>query len=243
MRAAGCVFAEDEAALLAAEARSDEEFERMLRERVDGRPLEIVVGWAGFDGLRVIVDEQVFVPRRRTELLVELAAEHGGRVVVDLCCGSGAIGLALARRLPGLELHAADIHPAAVSTARRNLAGIGEVHEGDLFDALPRRLRGKIDLLAVNAPYVPTRAIADMPPEARNHEPLVTLDGGADGLDLHRRVAAEAGSWLAPGAALLIECGEPQAAASAALFAARGFTARIEHDEDRAATVVVAIAP
>lgn len=236
------MFAEDEAALLAAEARSAADFERMLGERVAGRPLEVVVGWAEFDGLRVAVAEGVFVPRRRTELLVELAAARGGRVALDLCCGSGAIGLALAHRLPGLDLHAADIHPAAVATARRNLDGIGSVYDGDLFAALPDRLRGRIDLLVVNAPYVPTDAIADMPPEARDHEPRVTLDGGSDGLGLHRRIAAEAAAWLAADGALFIECGRPQAAASAALFAAHGLSTRVEHDDERDATVVVAVA-
>ena len=95
--------------------------------------------------------------------------------------------------------------------------------EGDLYDALPADLRGRIDVVAVNAPYVPTDAIATMPPEARDHEPRVALDGGADGLDLHRRVLAEAGPWLAPGGAVVIETSRSQAAGTVAPLHDAGF--------------------
>ena len=110
-------------------------------------------------------------------------------------------------------MHAADVDPAAVACARRNLP---PVYQGDLYAALPERLRGRVDLLVVNAPYVPTAAIATMPPEARDHEPRVALDGGADGLDVQRRVAADAPAWLRPGGALLIETGADQAPRTAA---------------------------
>ncbi len=120
-------------------------------------------------------------------------------VVLDLCCGTGAIGVAIADRLgPGVELHAADVEPAAVHCARRTVEPRGQVHEGDLYDALPDALRGRVTVLAVNAPYVPTEAIALMPPEARLYEPAVTLDGGADGLDVQRRVAEGAPSGSHP---------------------------------------------
>ena len=101
-------------------------------------------------------------------------------------------------------------------------------------------LRGRFGVIAVNAPYVPTDAIAMMPPEARLHEPTVALDGGEDGLDIHRRVAAAAGAWLAPGGTLLIEAGDEQAAVSAALFSAAGLSAHVESDDERGATIVVA---
>src|SRR5262245_29444624 len=123
LRAAGCVFAEDEARLLVGAARSPADLAAMVDRRAAGLPIEYVVGWAEFAGLRVAVAPGVFVPRRRTEFLVDQAAAltRPGAVVVDLCCGSGAVGAALAAAVEGIELHAADIDPAAVRCARRNL--------------------------------------------------------------------------------------------------------------------------
>lgn len=242
LRAAGCVFAEDEAALIEAESPDPGTRAGMVARRVAGEPLEQVLGWAEFDGLRVRVLPGVFVPRRRTVALVEAAAElvRAGSVVVDLCCGTGALGAALAARQPGLELHAADLDPAAVACARTNLPG-GRVHEGDLYDALPGELAGRVDVLLVNAPYVPTDEIALMPPEARDHEHRIALDGGADGLDVHRRVAAGSPDWLRPGGTLLIETSRGQADETAAACAAAGLRPRVlQRDE---ATLVAARRP
>ncbi len=136
---------------------------------------------------------------------------------------------------------AADIDPVAVACARRNLPP-ERVVEGDLYDALPADLRGRIDVVVVNAPYVPTDAIAGMPSEARDHEPRLALDGGADGLDLHRRVFGEAGPWLAPGGTVVIETSRAQAPGTVAIAEAAGFVARVETDDDLAATAVVASA-
>jgi release factor glutamine methyltransferase len=242
LRAAGCVFAEDEARLLRAAVDTPAELDVLLARRVDGAPLEALLGWAEFCGLRIAVEPGVFVPRRRTAFLVELAAElaRPGAVVVDLCCGTGAVGAAVAAAVPGVEVFAADIEPAAVRCAGRNLPP-HHVYEGDLFAALPTALRGEVDLLVVNAPYVPTDAIATMPPEARDHEPRRALDGGADGLDVQRRVAAEAPTWLRPGGALLIETGADQAPRTAAAFTAAGLTPRVAHSEELYATVVVGL--
>jgi release factor glutamine methyltransferase len=241
LRAAGCVFAEDEAALLMAAAGSAADLEAMAARRVAGLPLEHVVGWAEFAGLRLAVEPGVFVPRHRTEALVEEAARLAlrrpaggpGAVVVDLCCGCGALGVALVTALraagrPEGALHAADVEPAAVRSARRNVEPLGgHVHQGDLYAALPRALAGRVDVLLANVPYVPTAAIAMMPPEARLHEPRVALDGGDDGLDVLRRVAREAPDWLAPGGHLLLEISERQAAAATAALAAHGLTPRL----------------
>ena len=190
LRAAGCVFAEEEAALLVEVAGSPAELATMVARRAAGDPLEHVVGWAGFHGLRVAVEPGVFVPRRRTEFLVDqaVALTRPGAVVLDLCCGSGAVGAAVRAAVGGIELHAVDLDPAAVRSARRNLPG-AQVHQGDLYQPLPAELRGRVDVLLVIAPYVPTGSIALMPPEARDHEPLAALDGGADGLEVLRRVA------------------------------------------------------
>ncbi|WP_149181018.1 putative protein N(5)-glutamine methyltransferase [Streptomyces sp. TRM49041] len=244
LRAAGCVFAEDEAQLLLSTARTPAELDAMVARRATGHPLEHVLGWADFGGLRVAVDKGVFVPRRRTEFLVERAAALAprGAVVVDLCCGTGALGAALAAALDGgVRLHAADIDPAAVRCARRNVAPLGgAVYEGDLFTALPPGLRGRVDVLLANVPYVPTAEVPLLPPEARLHEARVALDGGADGLDVLRRVTAEAGRWLAPGGVLLFETSERQAAPAMAVAEVDGLTAKAATCEDRYATIVTA---
>ncbi|MET7798183.1 putative protein N(5)-glutamine methyltransferase [Streptomyces decoyicus] len=249
LRAAGCVFAEDEAELLLSTARTADELAAMVERRTLGLPLEHVVGWAEFYGRRITVDPGVFVPRRRTEFLVGQAVGLGRRtaartgrppVVVDLCCGSGAVGTVLAAALDRVELYAADIEPAAVRCARRNLTPAGgEVHEGDLFDALPARLRGRIDILVANVPYVPSEEVGLLPPEAREHEPLVALDGGADGLDVLRRVTAAAPQWLAPEGHLLVETSERQAPRAVEAFTRNGLLPRVADSDELYATIVI----
>jgi len=239
----------------------------MVDRRVAGLPLEQVLGWAEFCGLRIAVAPGVFVPRRRTEFLVRqallLLARGGdppgppdlggtGRppkppwappVVVDLCCGAGAVGAALAASVDGAEVHAVDIDAAAVACARRNLEGLGgsrvQVYEGDLFDPLPPALRGRVALVVANVPYVPTGEIRLLPAEARAHEPRVALDGGPDGLAVLRRVAAAAPAWLVPGGHLLIETSERQAPSAVAAFVASGLRARAESSADLDAMVVI----
>jgi release factor glutamine methyltransferase len=248
LRAAGCVFAEDEAQLLVSSAQTTADLTAMVKERIAGLPIEQVLGWAEFCGLRIAVDRGVFVPRRRTEFLARTAITLGWQaarpgeplVVLDLCCGSGAVGAAAAAALGPVELHAADVDPAAVRCARRNVAAAGgQVHEGDLFDPLPPGLRGRVAILTANVPYIPTDQIALLPAEARLHEPRVALDGGGDGLDLLRRVAASAPQWLAPGGSVLSEVSERQAQAARAAFAAGGLGTRVTASEDLNATVVV----
>ncbi len=230
----------------------------MVERRVSGLPLEQVVGWAEFRGLRIFVEPGVFVPRRRSEFLVETAvslARRPGPVIVDLCCGAGALGVAVAAALSGgagpdgagpdgAKLHAADIDPAAVGCARRNVepAG-GRVYQGDLFGPLPSALRGRVTVLICNAPYVPSPEVAFLPPEARDYEPRVALDGGPDGLAVLRRVAAEAPRWLAPGGHLLVETSGLQAPAMTRAMTAAGLTARTRSSEEYGATVVTGSVP
>jgi release factor glutamine methyltransferase len=245
LRAAGCVFAEDEARSLLAAADTPDDLERLVLRRVGGEPLEYVLGWAEFCGLRIVVEPGVFVPRRRTEFLVERAVKlaRSGNIAVDLCCGSGAIAAALAAAVDRIELYATDLDPAAVRCAATNLGRTGRVYEGDLYGPLPRSLKGRIDLLACNAPYVPTDAIDFMPAEARLHEARSALDGGPDGLDIQRRVAAEAPSWLAPTGHLLIETSVGQAPLTAAAFEEAGLTAAIAHDAELESTVAIGHRP
>ena len=263
LRAAGCVFAEEEAEILAASAGSVDELDALVTRRAAGEPLEQVVGWASFCGLRIDVDPGVFVPRRRSEFLVSVAAgaAPAAPVIADLCCGTGALGVAVAVAvadgtgdlntgdfntgdlntgdLNTGELHAADLDPAAVACARRNVARVGgRAYLGDLFRALPASVRGRVDVLICNAPYVPTTEIAFMPAEARDHEALLALDGGTDGLAILRRVADAAAGWLAPGGVLLVETSERQAPAMAAALDAGGLAARTWSDDESGATVI-----
>jgi release factor glutamine methyltransferase len=290
LRAAGCVFAEDEARLLISAASTPADLAAMVDQRAAGLPLEHVLGWAEFCGLRIAVDPGVFIPRRRSEFLVRqaaglacraaglpdqavgagsqaaglpdqatgpaprAAAGRTGRtgppaVIVDLCCGSGALGAAVTAaldraELDRAELYAVDIDPAAVRCARRNLAAWGgRVYEGDLYQPLPSSLRGRVDILLANVPYVPSEAVHTLPPEARMHEARLALDGGPDGLDVLRQVAAGAPFWLAPGGHLLVETSERQALRAAEVFARGGLTARVARSADLNATVVLGTRP
>lgn len=240
LRAAGCVYAEEEAALLR-DAASGAALESLVARRVAGEPLEVLVGWAELEGVRVRTAPGVFVPRARSGLLVRLALRDlpRGAVVVDLGCGTGVLGAAVAHHRPDVEVHACDVDEAAVACARRNLPP-GRVHHGDLYDALPTRLRGRVDVLVVNAPYVPTDRVALMPPEARDHEPLVALDGGADGLAVQRRVAGRARDWLAPTGGLLLETSRAQADRTRDLLERAGLATTLHLDDDLDATVVEA---
>jgi len=258
LRAAGCVFAQDEARLLCEAAADESELAELTRRRAAGAPLELVLGWAGFRGLRIAVEPGVFVPRRRTEFLAGQAAAllAPGDVVVDLCCGAGAIGAALLAAVGargsgrgGIELHAADIEPVAVRCARRNLAaelaqGTAFVYQGDLDAPLPPRLAGRVAVLTANVPYVPSREIAFLPSEAREHEPHRALDGGDDGLDVLRRVVAVAASrWLRPGGSVLSEISERQRGPAEAAVRAAGLEPGILSSEDDDATIVIGRVP
>jgi release factor glutamine methyltransferase len=246
LRSAGCVFAEDEARLLVAAAHTPADLAALVDQRAAGAPLEQVLGWAQFWGLRILLDPGVFVPRRRTEHLVRQAVAAVGSagrtrpVVLDLCCGSGALSAALLSTLPGAEAHAADLDPKAVACARRNLGDAAHLYVGDLYAPLPTSLRGRVDVLVANVPYVPTSEIRLLPAEAREHEPHAALDGGVDGLDVARRVVAGAPDWLAAGASVLIETTEEQAPVLAAAAAAVGLQPTVVTDSDLGATVVVA---
>lgn len=306
LSASGCVFAEEEAALLIREAGTIEEagtvreagqadhLENMVRRRIAGEPLEQILGWAEFCGLRIPVAPGVFVPRRRTELLAEHAVQllatmtglatlagptaNTGPTVVELCCGSGAVTLAIAAqtassassaslasspkpatlpklpkphkpatlpKLPKLpkprkpELFAVDLQPEAVECARTSLAGLATVLAGDLFSALPRDLIGRVDVVVANAPYIPTAQLAALPREARDYEPVVTLDGGSDGLDLIRRIISTAPAWLRPGGNLLLECSQQQAETVRGIMELRGFTPETIRREASDATIAV----
>ncbi|WP_342024866.1 putative protein N(5)-glutamine methyltransferase [Arthrobacter citreus] len=272
LSAAGCVFAAEEAALLIEEAGSmgdpghADRLDDMVRRRIAGQPLEQILGWAEFCGLRIPVAPGVFVPRRRTELLAEHAVQilatmsgptttgapttTSGPTVVELCCGSGAVTLAIAAQtssrptlfqptLPAPKLFAVDLQPEAVDCARTSLDGLATVLAGDLFSALPRDLLGRVDIVAANAPYIPSARLATLPREARDHEPALTLDGGSDGLDVLRRIVSIAPEWLRPGAYLLLECSKQQAKTVKGIMGLHGFSPEIVRRKATDATIAV----
>ena len=243
LRAGGCVFAEDEARLIRETAKDEAELDAMVSKRVAGLPLEHVLGWAEFCGLRIAIEPGVFVPRVRTEFLIAQAAAltPPRAVAVDLCCGSGAMGVALAAAVPLARLHAVDIDPVAARCAAANLATVPDatVYLGDLYEPLPRSLRGGVDVVIANVPYVPTGEVALLPAEARLHEARNALDGGADGLDVLRRVAAGAPDWLRPSGHLLIETSERQAPLATAAFAQYGLRTRVASSAELGSTVII----
>jgi release factor glutamine methyltransferase len=243
LAAAGCVSAAAEARWLVEEAADPRALRAMVARRVAGEPLQYVVGWAPFGRLRLRVGHGVFVPRPETEGLADRAAAHlraAGPlrihrgtpsgfpgplrpIAVDLCTGSGAIACFLAAEVPGARVVATELDPAALAWARPNADRYGvELLAGDLDAPLPAELAGRVDVLCANVPYVPSGAIPTLPRDVRDHEPRLALDGGPDGLDVLRRVAARAGHWLTPGGVLLCEIGDDQGEAATALLAEAG---------------------
>lgn len=200
----------------------------MTARRAAGEPLQYVVGWAPFGPLRLAVGPGVFVPRPETEGLAELAATRlraspEPRLAVDLCSGCGAVACFLADAVPGARVLATELDPGALAWARRNAGRHGvELLAGDLDGPLPPELAGRVQVVTANVPYVPSDQIELLPRDVRDHEPRLALDGGPDGLDVLRRVAALAPRWLAPGGVLLSEIAEDQGPAASAALAAAG---------------------
>jgi release factor glutamine methyltransferase len=196
LRAAGSVFAEDEARLLGGN-------EELIARRIAGERLEHVLGWVEFAGLRLEVDPGVFIPRPQTEALAEQSAALRPAVALDLFAGCGAIACVVKARNPGARVVAAELDVVALACARRNAARFGvEIVAADVDDGVPVELEGRVDVLTANVPYVPTRELPYVPHDG---EPAAALDGGDDGLDWVRRVIAIAPRWLRPGGVLLYE--------------------------------------
>src|SRR3954447_12827818 len=200
LRAAGSVFAEDEARLLGAD-------ESLIARRIAGERLEYVLGWVEFCGLRLEIDPGVFIPRPQTEVLADAAIALRPGIAVDLFAGCGAIACAVKASNPEAVVIAAELDPAALLCARRNCDRFGvEVVDSDVDSGLPRELERRVDVLTANVPYVPT---AELPYVPHDGEPEAALDGGPDGLRWVRAVEAVAARWLRPGGVLLYE--QPEA--------------------------------
>jgi release factor glutamine methyltransferase len=206
-------------------------FEALVARRARHEPVQYLLGEAEFCGVVLELGPGVFIPRPETEGLVERAMTLGppaSATVLDLCTGSGAIACALGHRRPGWTVWAVEQARPATDCARANVRRLGldgRVHvlEGDLFEPLRGRLgRGAADLVVANPPYLAVPLLPALPVEVRDWEPRAALDGGADGLDVIRRLLGEAPDWLCPGGGLLIEIGEEQGSAARGLVRANG---------------------
>ena len=217
-----------------------------MNRRGDGEPLQHILGWEEFRGLKLSVTPDVLIPRPETELLVtwalELLACPGdlesrgggeGRVAVDVGTGSGAIACALAHALPRLRIVGVECSPRALRVAEENANALGvgdrvRLLAGDLCEPLA----GTVDLVIANPPYIPSGEVSKLPREVREYEPRLALDGGADGTAFHRRIIDEAPRCLKPGGWLLMEMGEGHAAALAEAMRDGGWLEEIQVRRD-----------
>jgi len=196
----------------------------LVQRRARREPLQYIVGSAPFCALELAVNPSVLVPRPETELLAERAWKFLQQpphpaLALDLGTGSGCLAIALAVNAPQAAVHASDASADALALARENAArhhAAIQFHHGDLFDAVPRSLRFR--LIVSNPPYIPTARIQTLDPEVRDHEPRQALDGGADGMDFYRRIAAEAGAFLEPDGRLMLELDDEGPAAAEEIF-------------------------
>lgn len=188
-----------------------------VKKRAEGEPLQYVTGEVAFRHLVVKVRQGVLIPRPETEVLVDVALECltgiEAPLVADACTGSGCVALAIAQECAGARVWATDISATAVEVTAENasrlaLADSVVVFQGDLLEALPPELRGALDLVVANPPYVPSAEMGELPAEVGGFEPHLALDGGPDGLDVFRRLASQATVWLKPGGALVTELHE-----------------------------------
>ena len=206
-------------------------YRELIRRRLGGEPVAYLLGEHEFWGMPFTIDPTVLVPRPDTETVVEVArARRADRSapcrVLDLCTGSGAIAVSLAQELPAARVVATDVSAAAVALARRNAERNGlservDVREGDLWAAVAGE---RFDLIASNPPYIASSVIPTLSAEVRR-EPVIALDGGADGMAFYDRICAAAREHLDPGGALVVEHGYDQADAVRERFEAAGFSA------------------
>jgi len=189
----------------------------LVARRLSGVPLPRLIGRVEFDGLELRVVDGVYIPRWTSESIARVAAEllPDDGVALDLCTGCGAVAAAIAARRPQARVMAADLDPRAVACARAN--GV-DAHVGDLFEALPFDLAGRVDVIVTVPPFVPTDTVGSLAADVREHEPRVALDGGSDGLDVARRIVAASPHWLRPGGWLVVEVGPDQVHALGTAF-------------------------
>ncbi|MGN1021787.1 MAG: peptide chain release factor N(5)-glutamine methyltransferase [Aristaeellaceae bacterium] len=209
-------------------------FGALRQRRLQRIPLQYLTHEQPFLGHSFYVDERVLIPRPETELLAERVIgalrAMDAPAALDLCCGSGCIGISAALAVPGARVHAADLSPDALAVTRRNAEALGAsvtLHQGDLFDAVAGL---RFDLIVSNPPYIPADECARLQAEVLR-EPVMALDGGADGLDFYRRIAREAPAHLTAGGMVFLEVGWDQADAVCALLREAGFREATAHED------------
>ena len=211
-----------------------ETFFDLVHKRASGEPLQYITGEQYFYGHRISVDPSVLIPRPETELLVEKAISYLGshdkaRLALDLCTGSGAIAISIAKACPRIAVTATDDSEQALSVARKNAQALGvngriEFVKSNLFESIKTGAFGKkYDLIVTNPPYIKTGDLANLQIEIRDYEPMHALDGGEDGLDFYRRIAKGAIACMRKGACLMAEIGHDQANEASSIFEKAGF--------------------
>lgn len=237
LRLGGSVFAEEEATLLRAGADDPEQLAAWCARRVAGEPLEHILGWVGFAGLRLAVGPGVFVPRQRSVLVADAAVAHilasgANPTLLEAFCGVAPIATVVHHRVPGASIHLTDADPVALRYARRNVGDDAGVYVGPGFSGVPAHLRGYIDVVAAVPPYVPERDFEQLPHEAREYEPRAALIAGSDGLDHVRELIDDAAEWLSPHGVLVVEMNHAQFDATAEHARARGLRAEVIVGDD-----------
>lgn len=219
LRHRGCVFAEEEAAILREAARDVEHLAALVQARCAGTPVEHLAGWVDFGNLRLSVGPGVFVPRQRTLLLAEaavkavesaLAEDPRTAVFVEPFAGVAPVAASVLAAHPEVDVHVTDTDESALTHARTNLGTHAGVHHGEGLTVLPSRLRGSVAVIAAVPPYVPDAHVDLLPREAKEYEPAVALFGGHDGLTHVRELLAQSRRWLKPHGRLLMEMNEAQ---------------------------------
>lgn len=234
-----------ELARLEAVAGPDRPLETLVARREAGEPLQYIEGTTEFGPLELLVDERVLIPRPETEGLYELAARmvRNPKVIVDLCTGSGALALALKKRFPAAAVFATDISEDALAVAEVNEERTGidvTLGHGDLFDPLPERLIGEVDLIVANPPYVAESQFSSLPADVRR-EPREALISGRTGLEVIERIGDSAARWLRPGGVLVCEIGERQGVSASS--SVRDLSAVIRQDLTGRDRYLVAVKP
>ncbi|MHB8419522.1 MAG: peptide chain release factor N(5)-glutamine methyltransferase [Myxococcales bacterium] len=216
------------------EAAELDRFRELVRRRAAGEPTQHLVGGREIHGRWFAVDRRAFIPRPETELLIDACltalgppGNGGGEALLDLCAGSGCVGLSLLAERPAARVTAVELSPEAAQVARANAASLAleeryELLTGDLFGPLGDR--GGFGLIAANPPYVATGEIETLAVEVRDHDPRLALDGGPDGLAVIRRIVREGAPRLAPGGTMALEIGEEQGERVRALMQEAGLT-------------------
>jgi release factor glutamine methyltransferase len=215
--------------------RELDRYRELVRRRAAGEPLQQILGETEFYSRTFKMAPGVFIPRPETEHLVEAAvallAPDDRRllapVAVEIGCGTGIVGVCLALEVPRLNVYATDVNPEAVALTRQNAHTLGvearlHAERGNRFDGLPGKLRGEVDLLVSNPPYIRSGDIDGLPEEVKGHDPHAALDGGADGLVFYRAIASGMGAWLRPGGHVALEIGADQAREVAEILGASG---------------------